>query len=320
MVESNADRSVGIAAWSDTVRAVFHKPALVDLVMQEIDSSDTNKPLRLLLIGSFYYGAVAAGLVKRGVTAYSYLPGRDVYDAFIKLRDAEESKSQDIANVIRLVTLFDLLFGAANLDRVTCMFARDWKLDDKDFRTTWTAGWWLERVVELRLHSVSGASFESQLVQQVLTAATAASHDGSVDMLAFAMHEMPSGLKQINLADATGKSALMIATEQGDVGAVRVLLAAGADRRLKDRDGHTPLMVATRRKNEEVIAEFKRADGVLHNIAPGLEEQHERISSLVLDLGTGEMKLLAYTQSPQTEVPTAIVAVPSCRPHLFHLL
>ena len=350
--------------------------------------------LHLVCVSGFYYGAMAAGVVKKG-EAYKYMPAQGVRAQLRKLIEDPKAQAKDVANAVRLDQTLELLVDG-HLERVECLFARDWKINGNPFRSTWVAGWGLalrktlarpetsdgahpgdstrssalvskevsglevdalrQELSRLRgenavlrarevatpaspkplhdgmaartskfegstaSHSAFEASFESHLVQQVLAAATAASHDGSVDMLAFAMHEMPSGVKLINSTDAIGKSALMIATEQGDVGAVRVLLTAGADRRLKDRDGHTPLMVATRRKNEEVIAEFKRADGVLHNIAPDLEEQHERISSLVLDLGTGEMKLLAYTQSPQTEVPTAIVAVPSCRPHLFHLL
>eukprot|EP00966_Prymnesium_polylepis_P052942 1226137-Prymnesium_polylepis.1 len=96
--------------------------------------------------------------------------------------------------------------------------------------------------------------FESQVVQQVLDAAkTAAEELGSgIEPLAFATNEMPSGLKLINLADATGKSALMLATEQGHVGAVRLLLSAGADRQLEDGDGRTPLMVARSAGKEDL--------------------------------------------------------------------
>ena len=29
------------------------------------------------------------------------------------------------------------------------MFVRDWEIDGEPFRTTWLAGWWLERVMLL---------------------------------------------------------------------------------------------------------------------------------------------------------------------------
>lgn len=47
-----------------------------------------------------------------------------------------------------------------------------------------------------------------------------------------------------DLADLQGRTALHEACSQGDAGAVRALLAAGADANLRDVHGNTPLMLA----------------------------------------------------------------------------
>ena len=145
--------------------------------------------------------------------------------------------------------------------------------------------------------------FESQVVQQVLDAAkTAAEELGSgIEPLAFATNEMPSGLKLINLADATGKSALMLATEQGHVGAVRLLLSAGADRQLEDGDGRTPLMVARSAGKED----FARMLG---------EEQKQAVDQAELAELAQDAKLNA-TAWGSSAIDGQSKAAPSARPN-----
>ena len=48
---------------------------------------------------------------------------------------------KDVANLARLETTLMMLFGELLLEHVEIVFCRNWKIDDKDFRTTWSAGW-----------------------------------------------------------------------------------------------------------------------------------------------------------------------------------
>ena len=66
-----------------------------------------------------------------------------------KLVDDSEATTMDKANASRLITCLECLFGD-RLGHVHCLFARDWTLQKGDqtvkFRTTWTAGWFLEHM------------------------------------------------------------------------------------------------------------------------------------------------------------------------------
>ena len=53
---------------------------------------------------------------------------------------------------MRLEVLLTKLFDGLYTSRVECLIARDWQLDggtEDDFRTTWSAGWWLNHLVSL---------------------------------------------------------------------------------------------------------------------------------------------------------------------------
>ena len=98
-----------------------------------------------MLISGLYYCALAAGIVSKGAPA--------VYEqastVVAKLRElaasTKEGAAKDVANATRLLVVLEKLFGDT-LGNVQCCFARDWKIDGADFRTTWTAGWWLEQL------------------------------------------------------------------------------------------------------------------------------------------------------------------------------
>jgi len=91
---------------------------------------------------------------------YKYRNGSEVFevlDEFLRKGMAGEAfynqvskKSatpgeKDLGNLILLWVILDALVGANKEDMslVQVLIARDWQLDKDDFRTTWTAGYWL---------------------------------------------------------------------------------------------------------------------------------------------------------------------------------
>jgi len=120
----------------------------------------------IVLISAFFYAAVAAKIVDRKSEEYKYLPAEEVIGKLQALVDstppaaadaeapteAEKKKldahHKDVANASRLITCLTSLFGA-NLANVRCLFARDWTINGSKFRTTWTAGWFLEKQAQI---------------------------------------------------------------------------------------------------------------------------------------------------------------------------
>ena len=97
--------------------------------------------MHLVCISAFYYLALAAGIVQKGDDA-AYCTGSEVQAKLGALCWQPTAKAKDVANAARMSALLDALFGAS-MGHVRCLFARDWVLAGKPFRTTWTAGWWL---------------------------------------------------------------------------------------------------------------------------------------------------------------------------------
>ena len=110
--------------------------------------------MRIVLISSFFYLAVKANLIAKDTKSvnYTYQPLEVIIDSVVKVRDEPKNSNKDRANAVRLYTLLTELFDTLYSTRVECLIARDWQLgggEREDFRTTWSAGWWLDQLVEL---------------------------------------------------------------------------------------------------------------------------------------------------------------------------
>ena len=67
----------------------------------------------------------------------------------------------------------------------------------------------------------------------------------------------------MNAKTYDGETALMCATENGNMGTVRVLLENGVDVNAKNKDGNTALMIATLAGYSRIAKAFRRAGGKL---------------------------------------------------------
>lgn len=76
------------------------------------------------------------------------------------------------------------------------LFARDWLLEGKKFRTTWTAGWWLSRcATESRLTTLERTSHHLTAEREAeLYAIFDVNNDGVISQSEFVAVMLPSGL------------------------------------------------------------------------------------------------------------------------------
>ena len=160
------------------------------------------------------------------------------------------------------------------------------------------------------------------LVQQVLASAKEAR---DFKELAWATHVVGvgSGAKILDVKDSTGHTALLHATKKPPhAAAIRRLLEVGADKTIKDPNGRTAAMLAAASGNAEVEKVFdafmddaleapppaaegkggdKEGDGGAEERAEGADKEAEDApadsgkgtGALIVDSGTGEMKLMA---------------------------
>jgi len=137
------DQAKGIAEWGAFVTDVFDKSeelaALKGFAAEEVAKGER---LRLVLISGNYYAALKAGITGEG-QAKEYVSGTAVLEKLRALRDSPNEDARDVVNAQRLHTVLSLLFVGVE-DSFDCLFVRDFVLDGKAFRATWTSGWWLE--------------------------------------------------------------------------------------------------------------------------------------------------------------------------------
>ena len=137
------------------VEKEIKKTQLVQLLREQLEQKEA---IHLIMIGTFFYGALASGLATKGDMNYQYVNGEsafEVLDEFLRKGGLGEGftvngkqgvpKEKDLGNLIRLWVLLDILVAAKReqMRLVQVLFARDWELDGAGFRTTWTAGYWL---------------------------------------------------------------------------------------------------------------------------------------------------------------------------------
>jgi len=154
-------RTSGLEKWRRIVRDTVGKGVLSShLNKAAVDSQNENsEPVRLVLISGLFYVAKAAGVVRDSSDSYAFQPASVVLEEMERMLakvDDMKMRTQDLAGAVRLSELLKTLFDEAHVQRVELLFARDWTLPPEpdpskkfNFRTTWTAGWWLDKLSEL---------------------------------------------------------------------------------------------------------------------------------------------------------------------------
>ena len=113
-------------------------------------------------------------------------------------------------------------------------------------------------------------------------------------------HAQTERQELLNAQDAEGKTALHHAIASPET--VMQLLQSGADRHLLDNAGQTALIAAHHEDQERTIQQFHATNGALQYHRPPIRALSREapgdvmlgVGALVIDVGTGEMKLLAY--------------------------
>jgi len=165
-------RKAGLDAWREEIKRVVNSKT--DKLASQLNEfalesqGESSEPVRIVLISGLFYVAVAAKIVQANTDHYAYQPASVVLEMFDqlleKVNDAN-TKTQDLVGAVRVSELLRSLIDGAYVQRVELLFARDWVLhgvgklhDGKlmfpegqafNFRTTWTAGWWLDQLAEL---------------------------------------------------------------------------------------------------------------------------------------------------------------------------
>ena len=156
ILKAASSRAEGIAAWRAEVRRALSvaekaEAMLALLAKAASDASadgDAEARVRVVCISGFYYAALKARLVIKGDAAYAYQTATQVRAGLTAVIDDEATAPRDTLNLVRLDELIEATFGEECMHRVEILFARDWVLQGADFRTTWTAGWWLDTVLQ----------------------------------------------------------------------------------------------------------------------------------------------------------------------------
>ena len=148
-------REEGIAEWEQYLKDCTKESELANMLnkLAQYAQDEGGEPVRIVMISAFWYLGLEAKLVNKGTKSsdYAYQPMQVVLDAVRRVR-RECSKPKEVANAVRLEVLLTKLFDELYTSRVECLIARDWQLDggtEDDFRTTWSAGWWLNHLVSL---------------------------------------------------------------------------------------------------------------------------------------------------------------------------
>ena len=97
------------------------------------------------------------------------------------------------------------------------------------------------------------------------------------------------------LIEARGVSPLMLCAVSGYAEQTRTLIRAGADRTETDVIGHTPMLVAWQHGHADVVRALRRFDGAEGQVQSGR-------GAIIIDAGTGELKLLALLARPHFEL------------------
>eukprot|EP00037_Helgoeca_nana_P022088 m.224607 g.224607 ORF g.224607 m.224607 type:complete len:674 (-) comp25884_c0_seq1:215-2236(-) len=139
----------GIASYKDNLKPEFRQS--FSKIADRLDMTPRNaeRPLRLVLISSFYYAAVACKVAQKGdfprfrVVNELCGPAEKLLKAFEQPGSTVSPK--DVANVVRLLAVLNLV-TSGDFKNVEILIVREWTVRKKDYKATWTTGKFLHDI------------------------------------------------------------------------------------------------------------------------------------------------------------------------------
>jgi len=141
---------LGTEAWRAECDVMLGQEVYVykELLRKRLEDNPA-QPIIVVVISAFFYGAKAAGLVEKEPKKWVLKDAITQLDKFLN----GEAKASDRANLIRMKTCFSLMFPCQeHWSNIEVVFARDWKVEGQDFRTTWTSGYFIEYLKDPETH------------------------------------------------------------------------------------------------------------------------------------------------------------------------
>lgn len=248
IIKNTSSRTEGIQQWKELLdKRLKLKDTLPKLLSQALERAQDEgaPPLRIVAISGLYYTSLAAGLVKKEEKTYRYLTASEVCDGLARMWEDEAATPENVAAAVRFNTLLRKLFAEEYLHQVEILIARDWELPARGgktttFRTTWTAGWWIDQLVEMFAGDISPNRFSGGSTRYAVYAADELLHERRVyESELRLLCRMPDPISG-DLEDATAfESTIMLTADGGryslDVSVLEALR--------KVRDERKPLVI-----------------------------------------------------------------------------
>ena len=149
LAEGNGRLPPNVVRWQQEIALEYKgcTSPLMRFLFAFAHRASEDNPVRLVITGSFFYTAVAAGLASKTEHAQTFLSAHEVREKLARMYREPNASSLEVANGIRLETILAMVFGEAQLSNVKLLFSRDWTIDGKPFRSTWAAGAFVERTI-----------------------------------------------------------------------------------------------------------------------------------------------------------------------------
>ena len=210
-------------------------------------------------------GALAAQILSTA------LPSTALGTRCVKLSEKEAASANVMAALATLFSSFDT----------------DWELELTGVPIDWLQ------------HALPSLHMKPRRLQRV--ALREAKGTGLEDLMRDLSH-VPSAEELVldfgDVATDEGVTPLIFTAQHNHANVARALAKGGADRRAVTRAGQTALQVAIAADHDEVAAVLGRFGGG----GEGVQHSGGRVGALVIDAGTGELKLLAVLELPQVEL------------------
>lgn len=141
-------KHVAAEGWEAYKKSILPQFKCLDSIRQRLSSKvrrtedGFDRPLRLVLTSSFYFAALACGIVQEGGDP-SFVPFSLFTSKARKLLEDAAAETRDKANVVRLLCCLETITSSSS-KHLEILAVRDWKIQGKPYRATWSTGAFIE--------------------------------------------------------------------------------------------------------------------------------------------------------------------------------